>query len=66
MGMVWAVESLNSAVEGVVDLVTHEIHPIAKVAIDVASSATFLASLTAATTTLVLLGPPLLDKLGVT
>jgi undecaprenol kinase/diacylglycerol kinase (ATP) len=66
MGMVWAVESLNSAVEAVVDLVTHEIHPMAKVAKDVAASATFIASLTAATTTLVLLGPPLLDKLGVT
>jgi diacylglycerol kinase len=66
MGMVWAVESLNSAVEAVVDLVTHEIHPMAKVAKDVAASATFIASLTAATTTLVLLGPPLLDKFGVT
>lgn len=64
LGLVWATESLNSAIEAVVDLVTHELHPMAKVAKDVAAAATLAATFTAATTSIVLLIPPLLEKLG--
>jgi diacylglycerol kinase len=65
LGLVWATESLNAAIEAVVDLVTSELHPMAKVAKDVAAGATLVATFTAATSTLALLGPPLLDKLGI-
>jgi len=63
LGMVWTTEIINSAVETVVDLVTQELHPLAKVAKDVAASATLIATITSTTTTLVLIGPPLVDKL---
>lgn len=64
LGLVWTTESLNSAIEAAVDLVTHEIHPMAKVAKDVAAAATLAATFTAATTSIVLLIPPLLQKIG--
>jgi diacylglycerol kinase len=65
LAMVWTTETINSAVEAVVDLVTHDLHPMAKVAKDVAAAATLIATLTSLTTTLLLLGPPLLKKLNV-
>lgn len=61
--LLWTVETLNSAIEAVVDLVTQEVHPMAKVAKDVAASATLVATLTASITTLIFLSPPLYDKL---
>ncbi len=45
IGMVLAIELLNSAIEAVVDLVTLEIHPLAKIAKDTGSAATFIVSL---------------------
>jgi diacylglycerol kinase (ATP) len=63
VGLIWVTEALNSAVEAVVDLVTQDLHPMAKVAKDVAASATFVAVLMATITMAVLLGPPLLDQL---
>ncbi len=64
LGLVWATESINTALEAVVDLVTQEIHPMAKVAKDVAASATLSATFTSAVVTLVLLGPPLLHRIS--
>ncbi|MBC7871238.1 MAG: diacylglycerol kinase [Chitinophagaceae bacterium] len=64
LGLVWATESVNTALEAVVDLVTQEIHPMAKVAKDVAASATLSATITSAIITLVLLGPPLLHRIS--
>lgn len=63
LGLVWTTESINSALEAVVDLVTQEIHPMAKVAKDVAASATLVATITATVSTLLLLGPPLIDRI---
>jgi diacylglycerol kinase len=63
VGLIWVTEALNSAVEAVVDLVTQDLHPMAKVAKDVAASATFVAVLMAGITIVVLLGPPLVDQL---
>lgn len=60
LGMVWISELLNSAVEAVVDLVTpRKRHDMAKVAKDVAAAATFVASVTAAITSMILIFPPL-------
>ena len=39
--LIMVTELLNSAIENVVDLVTHEIHPLAKAAKDIASTAVF-------------------------
>ncbi len=64
LGLVWTTETVNSAIEAVVDLVTQELHPMAKVAKDVAASATLMATLISATTTFVLLGPPLVERLS--
>lgn len=64
IGVVWMAEFLNSAVEAVVDLATDEIHPMAKVAKDVASAAVLVGALVALSVTAITLVPPLLDKLG--
>lgn len=64
LGLVWTTETMNCAVEAVVDLVTQELHPLAKVAKDVAASATLMATFTSSMTTLVIMGPPLVSKLS--
>lgn len=46
-GTISACEMMNSAVEATVDLVTTEIHPLAKIAKDTASSATLVLCITA-------------------
>lgn len=43
--VVLAVELLNTAIEAVVDLVTQEIHPLAKIAKDCGSAASFVTAL---------------------
>ena len=45
LGVVLASELVNTAIEAVVDLVTLEIHPLAKIAKDCGSAATFVLSL---------------------
>ena len=45
--IVLAVELLNTAIEATVDLVTKEIHPLAKIAKDCGSAAAFVSSLVA-------------------
>jgi len=63
LGLVWSTEALNTAVEAVVDLVTQDLHPMAKVAKDVAAAATLAATFTSTTIVLVLVGPPLVERL---
>lgn len=48
MVMIVVAELINTAIEAVVDLVTKEYHPLAKVAKDCASAAVFVSSLLAA------------------
>ena len=48
VGLVISFELINTAIEAVVDLVTEEFHPLAKIAKDTASAATFVASIIAA------------------
>lgn len=61
---VWMAEFLNAAVEAVVNLATSEFHPMAKVAKDVAAAAVLLGAVASVFVGLLLLGPPLLHKLG--
>ena len=46
--LVIGAELFNTSIEAVVDLVTEEFHPLAKIAKDTASAATFVASIIAA------------------
>jgi diacylglycerol kinase len=61
---VWMAEFLNAAVEAVVNLASPEFHPMAKVAKDVAAGAVLLCAVAAFLIGLLLLGPPLLHRLG--
>ena len=64
IGMVLSAELLNSAIEAVVDLVTLEIHPLAKIAKDCASGATFVLAMMAAIIGCVIYIPYIFGALG--
>ena len=64
VALVWVAEFVNTAVEAVVDLLSPEIHPLAKIAKDVAAAAVLLAALAAVAVGLLLLGPLLWAKLS--
>lgn len=64
MGLVLVAEVFNSAIERMVDLSSPEPHELAGNAKDLAAAAVLLASLTAVAVGAVVLGPPLLAKLG--
>lgn len=64
LGLVWVAETLNTAIEATVDLVTQKLHPMAKVAKDVGATATLIATVISASISITLLVPPLFDKLG--
>lgn len=61
--IVWMAEIINSAIEAVVDMATDEIHPMAKVAKDVASTATLISGIVFIITMAVVFGPSLLEYL---
>lgn len=63
VGVVWAAEFLNSAVEAVVDLVTQDVHPMAKVAKDVASAAVLVGTLIMFSVLALVFVQPLLERL---
>lgn len=63
IGMVWLAEFINSALEAIVDLASPELHPLAKVGKDVGAAAVLIAAGVAVLVGLVLLGPPLLERL---
>ena len=62
--LVLSLELVNSALEATIDLVTKELHPLAKLAKDAAAAAVLLASLLAALVGLWVLGPPLWHALS--
>lgn len=64
IGMVLSAELINTAIEAVVDLVTLEIHPLAKIAKDCGSAATFVLAAMAATIGCVIYIPYILGVLG--
>lgn len=59
MGLVWATELVNTAIEAVVDLVSPDEHELARIAKDTASGAVLVAAVIAALVGLVLFGPKL-------
>lgn len=62
--MVWMAEFVNAAVEAAINLSTQDFHPMAKVGKDVASAAVLLGVVASVLIGLLVLGPPLLQKLG--
>ena len=64
-GMVMALELVNTAVEAVVDLVTEERHPLAKIAKDTAAGAVLIAAIMAAIVGLIIFVPKGLVFLGI-
>jgi diacylglycerol kinase len=64
VGFVFVAELFNTVVEAVVDLVTEEYHPLAKQAKDVAAGAVLVSALAAVAVGILVLGPPLLAKIG--
>lgn len=62
--MVWMAEFLNAAVEAAINLASADLHPMAKVGKDVASAAVLLGAVASILIGLLILGPPLIEKLG--
>lgn len=62
--LVWMAEFLNAAVEAVVNLASPDYHPMAKVAKDVAAAAVLLGVVASVLVGVLVLGPPLLSRLG--
>ncbi|MFQ5421153.1 MAG: diacylglycerol kinase family protein [Anaerolineae bacterium] len=63
MMAVWMVEFMNTALEAVVDMTMPNPHPLAKVAKDVAAAAVLVGALGAVLVGLLVLGPPLWQRL---
>ena len=63
IAMVFTAEFINTAIEALVDLATQEKHPLAKVGKDVGAGAVLIAALAAILIGLLILGPPLWEKL---
>ena len=57
LGIILAMELVNTAIEAAVDLTTLEINPLAKIAKDCGSAASFVLSLVAAVICLFVFGP---------
>ena len=64
-GLVMALEMVNTAVEAVVDLVTEERKPLAKLAKDAAAGAVLIAAIMAAIAGMIIFIPKLLDSLSI-
>jgi diacylglycerol kinase (ATP) len=63
IAMVWTAEFINTALEAVVDLASPQQHPLAKVGKDVGAAAVLLAAMAAILVGLLILGPPLYEKI---
>ncbi|RME87174.1 MAG: diacylglycerol kinase family protein [Anaerolineae bacterium] len=63
IALVWTAEFLNTALEAVVDLASPAKHPLAKVGKDVGAAAVLIAALASVLIGLLVLGPPLLERL---
>ena len=64
MALVWSAEFFNTAIEAVVDLASPVQHPLAKTGKDVGAAAVLIAALAAVLVGLLILGPPLWERLS--
>ncbi len=63
MALVWAAEFFNTALETLTDLVHPETHPLAKTSKDVSAAAVLVSAAAALLVGLLILGPPLWERL---
>ncbi len=63
IGLVWTSEIINTALEAVVDLASPHQHPLAKVGKDVGAAAVLISSLVAVVIGILLLGPPIYERI---
>lgn len=63
IAMVWTAEFINTALEAIVDLASPEQHELARISKDVGASAVLIAAGSAAIIGLIILGPPLWNRL---
>jgi diacylglycerol kinase len=63
IALVWTAEFLNTALEIVVDLASPKVHPLAKAGKDVGAASVLIAAVTSIVIGILLLGPPLVNKL---
>jgi undecaprenol kinase/diacylglycerol kinase (ATP) len=61
--IVWMAEFVNAAVEAAINIAAPELHPMAKVGKDVASAAVLLGVTASVLVGLLVMGPPLLQRL---
>jgi diacylglycerol kinase len=64
IALVWTAEFINTALEAVVDLASPQQHPLAKAGKDIGAAAVLITSLAAILVGLLLIGPPLCEKLN--
>jgi diacylglycerol kinase (ATP) len=63
VALVFTAEFINTAIEAVVDLASSEDHPLAKIGKDVGAAAVLISALAAILIGLLILGPPLWNKI---
>ena len=63
VGMVWTAEFMNTAIEALIDLVSPQQNPLARVSKDVAAAAVLITALAAAIIGFLIIGPPLVAVL---
>lgn len=64
IAMVWTAEFINTALEAIVDLASPQQNHLAKIGKDVGAAAVLIAAGAAALIGLIILGPPLWEKLN--
>ena len=63
IAMVWAAEFFNTALEAIVDLASPEMHQLAKIGNDVGAAAVLIAAGASVLIGLLIMGPPLWEKI---
>ncbi len=63
ISMVWTAEVINTSIETLIDLLHPQYHPVAKIGKDVSAGAVLIASIFSALVGILILGPPLVQKL---
>lgn len=64
IGMVWLAEFMNAAIEAAINIASPDYHPMARVGKDIAAGGVLLSVVTSVVVGLLILGPPLLERLG--
>lgn len=64
IGLVWSAEFVNTALEAAVDLASPDLHPVARLGKDVGAAAVLVAAVASVVVGLLILGPPLVNRLS--